>query len=76
MSGVSLAITLVIYIFTYCLFHYLGPDKKFGRTFQKKPVKPLVTFYFGIWGVLHQFAAVTSFLAGLIFFPGEKRKEQ
>jgi len=73
-AAISMAISLAIYAFTYCLYHYLGPDKKFRRTFQRKPAKPLVTLYFGIWGVLHQFAAVTGFLAGLIFFPGEKRK--
>lgn len=72
LAVVSFLIALAIYAFTYCLYHYLGPDGSFGPVFQAQPVKPLVTFYVGIWGVMHQFAAVTSFLIGLIFFPGEK----
>ena len=66
---VSFAIALGIYAFTYYLYHYLGPDGSLGMVFQAEPAKPLVTIYFGIWGVMHQFAAVTSFLIGLIFFP-------
>ena len=72
MAVVSLVIALLIYAFTYCLYHYLGPDGRFGSVYQETPVKPLITLYFGIWGVLHQFAAVTSFLVGLIFFPKNK----
>ena len=69
---VSFTISIAIYLFTYCLYHYLGPDGCFENVFQTTPVKPLLTLYFGIWGVMHQFAAVTSFLVGIIFFPKEK----
>ena len=71
---VSFAISIAIYVFTYRLYHYLGTDGAFGTVFRSEPAKPLVTFYFGAWGVMHQFAAVTSFLIGLIFFPKEKSK--
>lgn len=70
MAAVSFALALLIYGFTFYLYHYLGPDGSFGTVWQNEPVKPLVTLYFGIWGVMHQFAAVTSFLIGVIFFPG------
>ena len=72
MAIVSFIIALAIYAFTYYLYHYLGTDGSFGTVFQSEPTKPLVTFYFGIWGVMHQFAAVTCFVIGLIFFPKEK----
>ena len=72
MSAVSFGIALIIYAFPYLLYLYLGTDCTFGLIYQSKPVKPLVTLYFGIWGVIHQFAAVTSLLIGFIFFPKEK----
>ena len=72
MAIVCFAIALAIYAFTYYLYHYLGADGSFGTVYHSEPAKPLVTFYFGIWGVMHQFAAVTSFVIGIIFFPKEK----
>ena len=71
---VSFAIALAIYAFTYYLYHYLGPDGSFGTVYYCEPFKPLVTFYFGIWGVIHQFAAVASFVIGIIFFPKNNDK--
>ena len=74
MASVSFVIALSVYAFTYYLYHHLGTDGDFGTVYQQDPVKPLVTFYFGIWGVMHQFAAVTSFVIGLVFFPKNNRK--
>lgn len=74
MAIFSFAIALAIYAFTYYLYHYLGSDGSFGTVFYTDPQKPLVTFYFGIWGVMHQFAALSSFLIGCIFFPKGKGK--
>ena len=73
LSAASLALALAIYAFTYCLYHYLSADGSFGAVFHEEPVKPLVTFYFGLWGVMHQFAAFTALLVGLIF-GGKKDK--
>ena len=70
----SFAAALAIYAFTYCLYHYMGADGCFGPVFHAEPVKPLVTFYFGVWGVMHQFAALTSLLVGLVFFPKDRKK--
>lgn len=72
MAIVSFVIALAIYAFSYYLYHYLGTDGSFGTVFRSEPAKPLVTMYCGMWGVLHQFAAVTSFLAGVIFFPKDR----
>ena len=73
MAIVCFAIALAIYAFTYYLYHYLGADGSFGTVYHSEPAKPLVTFYFGIWGVMHQFAAVVCLLVGLIFFPKDKK---
>ena len=69
MAIVSFVIALVIYVFSYYLYHYLETDGSFGTVYHSEPSKPLVTLYFGIWGVMHQFAAVTSLVIGIIFFP-------
>ena len=74
MAIVSFIIALAIYGFTYYLYHYLSEGGGFGNIYHEDPVKPVVTIYFGVWGVMHQFAALTSFLVGLIFFPKDKRK--
>ena len=71
---VSFVMALAIYAFTYYLFHYLGADCSFGTVFYSEPQKPLVTLYVGIWGVLQQFAAVTSLLIGIIFFPKKNQE--
>ena len=73
MAIISFGIALAIYAFTYYLYQYLGNDGGFGTVFQSEPQKPLVTVYFGVWGVMHQFAAVSSLLVGIIFFPKEKK---
>ena len=64
----SFAIALVIFVFTYFLYHYFGPDGSFGSVYQETPVKPFVTLLFGIWGVTFLFSSVTSFLVGQIFY--------
>ena len=68
----SFTISLAIYAFTYLLFHYLGPDG-FCSVYRDIPYKPVVTIYFGIWGVMFQFAALVSILLAWIFCPTEKK---
>lgn len=69
LGACSFMISLLIFVFTFCLYHYLGPEGKivFGA-FRDEPVKPFVTFLFGIWGVTFLFASVMSFLIGKIFY--------
>ena len=64
----SFGIALVIFVFTYFLYHHLSPDGIFAAIYQLKPVKPFITLLFGIWGVTFLFASVFSFLVGLVFF--------
>ena len=61
-------IALAIYVFSWFLFHYMGPDGHFGTVYQTTPGKPYVTLLFAIWGVMFQFASVMSLLIGKIFF--------
>ena len=65
-------IALAIFVFTYCLYHYLGVDGRFTDVFSATPAKPFVTLLFGIWGVTFLFASVMSFLVGIIFFSNKK----
>ena len=73
----SFLIALAIYVFSFYMYHYMGPDGSFGPVYHKTPVKPFVNLLFAIWGVTHQFAAVTALLVGKIFFSdGKTRKEK
>ena len=67
----SFVIALVIYVFTYFLFHYLNADGCFTAVYQETVAKPFVTLLFGIWGVTFHFAGVMSLLIGRIFFTKE-----
>ena len=71
----SFVIAPAIYVFTYFLFHYLGPCGKFTAVYHAMPVKPLITMLFGIWGVTFQFAGVMSLLIGRVFFPEEDKQK-
>lgn len=68
----SFLIALAIYVFTYFLYHRLGPDGIFLPVCQDGPVKPLVTLLFGTWGVCFHFAGVMCLLIGRIFFAKAK----
>ena len=74
LAACSMAVALAIYAFTFYMYHYLGPDG-FSNVYREEAYKPLVTFYFGVWGVSFQSAAVISLLIGWIFFPKEKGNE-
>jgi len=71
LGSCSLILALGIYIFTFCLYHYLCPEGGFSPVFQTEAVKPFVTLLFGIWGVCFQFAGVMCFLIGRIFYGGK-----
>ena len=74
LSLCSFAAALAIFAFTYCMYHYLGPDGRFGAVYRTEPVKPFVTLLLGIWGTVHHAVAVTSLLVGAIFFGKKKTK--
>ncbi len=64
----SFAFSIAIYVFTYFLYHYLSPLGGFTNVYQAEAAKPMVTFLFGLWGVMFQFAGVLSLMVGQIFF--------
>jgi len=70
----SFAVSLAIYIFTYFLYHYLSPLGSFTAVYQTEAAKPMVTFLFGLWGVMFQFAAVMSLMIGRIFFGSDDKQ--
>jgi len=67
----SFAIAFATYVFTYCLFHYLGPNGIFVHVYHETAVKPFVTLLFGILGVMFHFAGTICLLIGKIFFSEE-----
>lgn len=67
LSLVSFVIAVVLFVFSYILFHYLTPEGTFSSLWQLEASKPLVTTLFSIWGVMHLFTAVTSFLVSVFF---------
>ena len=75
LSLCSFLIALAIYAFTYYLYHYISSDGSFDSVFHGSPAKPFVTLLFGIWGVLHQFAAVMCLLIGIIL-PSKDKTEK
>ena len=64
---VSFALALAIFLFSYILYHHLGPE---GITVLRRsePYKPMITWLFAIWGTQFLFAGVMSLLVGSIFF--------
>ena len=65
---------LAIYFLTFYMYHYLEANCLFGTVRHDTPVKPFITFLFGVWGVTFQFAGVMSLLIGKIFFSEKKSK--
>ena len=63
----SFALALCIFVFSYMLYHHLGPNG-FTAIFQAAPIKPMVTWLFAIWGTHFLFAGVMCLLVGKIFF--------
>ena len=62
-------LALMIFLWTFYLYHFLIPEFTFTMVWQATPGKPFATLLFGIWGVMFLFAGVMSLLIGRIFFP-------
>lgn len=71
LSRWSFALAFGIFLFSYCLFHYMTSDGTFTNVYQATACKPLVTLLFAIWGVLFLFSGVMSRLIAYIFFRDE-----
>ena len=70
----SFIIALSIYVFTFFLYHHLGPDGTFVSEYYENPTKPFITLLFGVLGVTFHFAGIMSLLIGKIFFPKNETK--
>lgn len=68
LSLTCLILSLLDFLFSYRLFHYLRPDGHFGIVFNTIPVKPFVTILFGVLGVLFLFSSIMSIIVYLIFY--------
>ena len=73
LSAISLLPALLIFIFSYTMYHYLGPDGLWYAEWHPTPRKPYVTLLFAIWGVMFLFSSVMSALIAFIFFPKKQK---
>ena len=63
----SFVLAFCIFIFSYILYHHLGPDG-FTAIRRSEPYKPMITWLFAIWGTQFLFAGVMILLVGKIIF--------
>ena len=68
LSLVSFVIAIVLFVFSFTLFHYLTPEGTFSNVWHNEASKPFLTFLFAVWGTLHLFVSVTSYLVSIIIF--------
>jgi hypothetical protein len=69
LSLVCFVLSLVIFVWTFYIYHHLTTDFVFSAQWQPEPGKPFITLLFGIWGVTFLFASVMSLLVSWIFYP-------
>ena len=72
LSICSFILAAAIFVFSYFLYHYMGPDGVWTSVWSPTPGKPYVTLLFAIWGVTFLFSSVMSALSAIIFFPTKK----
>ena len=68
----SFILALLIFIWSYVLYHYTLPTGGFTTQWQPAPAKPLVTELFAILGVGFLFCSLASLLARVVFFADKK----
>ena len=74
-SACSFVLALLIFLFSYFLYHYTSPDGGFGSQWYPEPGKPLVTDLFAILGVHFLFLSIAGILARLVFFGGGRKDD-
>ena len=72
LSLCTFILAAVILVFSYFMYHYMGPGGVWSSVWNPTPGKPYVTLLFAIWGVNFLFASVMSALSAIILFPKEK----
>ena len=68
----SFILAVLIFIWSYILYHHALPTGGFTSEWQAIPAKPLVTELFAILGVGFLFCSLASLLARVVFFAGKK----
>lgn len=71
LSLISLVIAVILFVVSYVMFHYLGPEG-FTSLWRPEPGKPFVTFLFAVWGVCFLFGSVASVLVAEIIYGDEE----
>ena len=72
----SFVLSFAIYLFSYMLYHHLDPAGGFTAVYQAVPAKPMITFLFAAWGVMHQSAGVLCLMAAHIIYPKTYNKKR
>ena len=68
----SFLLAVLIFCFSYLLFHHLSPEGRFTLQWYEEPAKPLVTELFAVLGVQFLFLGLAGALARFVFF-GERK---
>ncbi len=71
LSLCSFCVSVLIFIVSYYMYHYLTPNG-FTSVWQAEAGKPFITELFAILGVLFLFGSIFSFIISVIFFPKER----
>jgi len=69
LSLYSLILALLLFLFSFIMYHYLTPEFTFTTVWQAEANKPFVTLLFAIWGVFFLFSSVMSLMIAKIFYP-------
>ena len=72
LSLCTFILAAAILVFSYFMYHYMGPNGVWSSVWNPTPGKPYVTLLFAIWGVNFLFASVMSALSAIILFPKKK----
>ncbi|MBR2040777.1 MAG: hypothetical protein IJ945_00145 [Oscillospiraceae bacterium] len=71
LSLISFIISIIIFVLSYFMFHYLT-DSGFTSVWQAEAGKPFVTELFADLGVLFLFSSIISLIISFIFFGDRK----
>ena len=70
----SIILAVLIFIWSYILYHHTLVGVVFTSEWQALPAKPLVTELFAILGVMFLFCGIAGIMARIILFRGKNKK--
>ena len=65
-SIVLFGVFILVAIFTFFFYHYIGENGKFTKTYYKKTNKPFIALLFGILSTILLANAITLLVIGLV----------